>query len=394
MHLKTRLNTKPKTKPKTKSARLHPTLALVLLLAGLGGCGSGSSSNQTLNPGQSSPGAIVPDAVQPLPRVVVTTSILCNLTQQIAATTVDLTCLIEPGQDPHSYKPIPSDRKAIDQADLILYGGYDLEPGLIALVTARDDTAVKVAVYEAAVPDPLFATAHDHGDDPNHDDPSHDDPSHDDPSHDDPSHDDPSHDDKNDHQDDNNPNHGLEVESGTNLVPDPHIWHDALNNSQIATIISAQLQQLNPQEGDRYRTATSALVQEFTDLDGWIKTQVATVPPDDRRLITTHSALGYFAHRYGFQDLGAISGLSGMESLSASRLVELVEILKQAQVTAIFTESTANPRLIATLSQDSGVKVAEPPLQIEGPREGDTVQEMLQLNTCTIVNALGGTCTP
>ena len=184
------------------------------------------------------------------------------------------------------------------------------------------------------------------------------------------------------------------MESGTNLVPDPHIWHDALNNSQIATIISAQLQQLNPQEGDRYRTATSALVQEFTDLDGWIKTQVATVPPDDRRLITTHSALGYFAHRYGFQDLGAISGLSGMESLSASRLVELVEILKQAQVTAIFTESTANPRLIATLSQDSGVKVAEPPLQIEGPREGDTVQEMLQLNTCTIVNALGGTCTP
>jgi len=87
------------------------------------------------------------------------------LTKQIAGDTIDLKCLIEAGTDPHVYQPKPDDRKAIDSAKLILYGGYDFEPSLIKLIQASSNTAPKIAVNEVAVPSPLLSEdghSHDH----------------------------------------------------------------------------------------------------------------------------------------------------------------------------------------------------------------------------------------
>lgn len=63
-------------------------------------------------------------------------------------------CLIEPGADPNEYQPKPEDSKAIEQAKLILYGGYNFEPGLIKLIQASSNQAPKVAINELAVPKP------------------------------------------------------------------------------------------------------------------------------------------------------------------------------------------------------------------------------------------------
>jgi manganese/iron transport system substrate-binding protein len=86
-----------------------------------------------------------------LPQVVATTSMICDLTEPIAQDTIELTCLMDPGQDPHTYQAKPSDRRAIGEADLVLYDGYDFAPGLIGLVDASSNSAPKVPVYEAAV---------------------------------------------------------------------------------------------------------------------------------------------------------------------------------------------------------------------------------------------------
>ncbi|MHC5830012.1 MAG: metal ABC transporter solute-binding protein, Zn/Mn family, partial [Nostoc sp.] len=90
-----------------------------------------------------------------LPQVVATTSVLCDLTRQVAGNTVNLTCLIPPTADPKFYKPKPEDRKAIEQANLILYTGYNFEPNLIKLIKATKNTAPKIAVGQLGVPKPL-----------------------------------------------------------------------------------------------------------------------------------------------------------------------------------------------------------------------------------------------
>ena len=100
---------------------------------------------------------------QTSPKVVASYSVLCDLTQQIAQDTLDVTCLIEAGEDPHVYNATPSDRRAIEDADLVLYGGYGFEPDIIQMVEATDGDAPKIAVSEAAVTEPLLGAAHDHG---------------------------------------------------------------------------------------------------------------------------------------------------------------------------------------------------------------------------------------
>lgn len=88
------------------------------------------------------------------PKVVATTAILCDLTKQIAQDTIALTCLVDGGSDPHTYQPKPADRLAIEQANLILYSGYDFEPSIIKLINATSNQAPKTAVNEIAVPQP------------------------------------------------------------------------------------------------------------------------------------------------------------------------------------------------------------------------------------------------
>ena len=87
-----------------------------------------------------------------------------------------MTCLIESGADPHVYNATPTDRRAIESADLILYGGYGFEPDIIQMVEAADGDIPQIAVAEAAVSEPILGVHHDHG---SHSDEEHDDEDHD-----------------------------------------------------------------------------------------------------------------------------------------------------------------------------------------------------------------------
>ncbi|WP_088892946.1 metal ABC transporter substrate-binding protein [Leptolyngbya ohadii] len=326
--------------------------------------GSSPSSSPT---GQSSPTAS-PQADRPA--VVATTSLLCDVTRQIARDAIDLTCLMPPNQDPHVYKATPSDRRAIETADLVLYGGYSYEPELIRIVQATQTPAPKIAVYEAAVPDPLMGQPHehDHGEAEAHD---------------------------HDHAGETAGEAAGETD-GEASIPDPHVWHSATNGTKIVEVVEAQLAKLLPDRAAEFQQNTATLTGELTEIDGWIKTQVAKVPAPARQLVTTHNAFQYFAKAYGFTIKGALDGLSTEEKPSAARLAELVDTVKNSGVKAIFSETTTNPKLIESVARSANVQVAEQPLFIEGPGgEGTSApnyQAMLVENTCTVVNALGGNC--
>jgi len=279
---------------------------------------------------------------------------------------------MDPGQDPHTYQAKPSDRQAIDEADLVLYDGYDFAPGLLGLVNASSNAAPKVAVYEAAVPEPLLGAEHDH---------------------------DHAEGEAHDHAEGEAHDHAegeAHDHSEEELVADPHIWHSAVNNAAIAAVIATSLAKVNPDQAEIYTQTATTLTDQFTALDTWIQAQVNTIPTGDRKLVTTHDAFRYYADVYGIEVKGALGGLSTEAQPSAATLTDLVDQVKAAQVPAIFAESTTNPDLINTVANNAAVKVAEHPLFVAGPGGPDspaeTTQAMLVVNTCTIVNALGGTC--
>ena len=197
---------------------------------------------------------------QTSPKVVASYSVLCDLTQQIAQDTADVTCLIEAGKDPHLYSATPADRRAIETADLVLYGGYGFEPDIIQMVEATDGDTPEIAVSEVAVTEPLLGAAHDHGSHGDHHDEhddhgeeghdDHDEHGHDEHDHSDHNkagheghdhgeedhddhgkegHDEHGHDDHGEEDHDHHDEHGHDDHGEEEGEPDPHVWHDAEN---------------------------------------------------------------------------------------------------------------------------------------------------------------------
>ena len=287
--------------------------------------------------------------IESKPLVVATTPITCDLVKQIAGDTIDLKCLIEPGTDPHVYQPKPEDRKVIDTAKLVLYSGYNFEPSLIKLIQASSNPALKVAVDEIAVTNPLMMEV--------------------------------------EKSDQSN-------QKAAEKEVDPHVWHNAQNGIKIAQAINKSLSTLRPDQAATYAKNTAKLVSELEQIDTWIKIQIATIPASSRKLVTTHNALGYYAKAYNIPVEGALSGISTEEQPTPTRVKELVEIIKSNQVPTIFAEVSLNPKLITTVAKEANVKISDREIYADGlgakGSEAETYTGMLIANTRTIVEGLGG----
>jgi len=330
-------------------------VALLTLTTSLIGCSPETNQTPVVSPASRETQAVKPET---LPKVVATNSVTCGLTKEIAGETIDLKCLIDPGSDPHVYEPKPDDRKSIETAQLILYAGYNFEPSLIKLITATSNPAPKIAVNEIAVPSPLMSEeGHSH-----------------------------------DHEKESKSNPTAEKEV------DPHVWHSAKNGAEIAKTISKNLIALRPDKAETYAQNTTRITTEIDRIDTWIKAQIATIPANQRKLVTTHDALGYYSKAYGVPIEGALSGISTEEQPTATRIKELVKVIKQTQVPTIFAEITINPKLIEAVAKEANVKVSERELFADGlgakGSEGETYAEMLIANTKSIVEGLGGRYTP
>jgi manganese/iron transport system substrate-binding protein len=323
----------------------------LLAIGLLSACAAPTTTSQT------SPAA--PAATTNL-KVVATSSVLCDLTQTIAAETIDLTCLVKAGIDPHAYEPTPEDRKAIEDAQLVLHSGYDFEPSLLKLITASSASGAKVAVNEVAVPNPLMG--------------------------------------KDEHGDEEKQAAGEKSAEGEPPAeeeePDPHIWHNARNGIQMVKVIQDNLTKAAPANADLYAKNAQALTAELTQVDSWIKSQIATIPAASRKLVTTHDALGYYAEAYDIPVEGALQGLSTDEDPTAARVKELTEEIKADRVPTIFAEVTESTKLLETVAKEANVKISEQELFADGLGEtgsaGDTYPKMLIANTQAIVEGLGG----
>lgn len=339
-----------------KSLSAHPWSAVLFSLTlSLTAC----TSTPTSQTAEVTPEATPSPELANRPQVVATTSILCDITRTIAQETIDLTCLLQPGQDPHTYKPTTGDRKALEDAQLIIYGGYDLEPEIIRLLEANQNNAPKVPVFEKAVPEPLMGAGH--------------------------------------HHHDAEEEHEHAEEEAEKEAPDPHVWHNAQNGVQIAATISTELQTLNPEQKETYSRNAAALKSQLSAIDTWIKAQIATIPQSQRKLVTTHDALAYYSQAYDIP-LSALQGVSAAEKPTAASVKDLTETVKSAGIPTIFVETTTNPSVLETVAREANVKVSEQPLYVDSlgapGTEADTYPKKLISNTRAIVQGLGGQYQP
>ena len=276
------------------------------------------------------------------PSVVATNTLVADWAEQIGGDQIELTSILQPGMDPHVYEPVPADSVAFEQADLILCNGYNLEPGLIRLLNAAGANAQRLAVGEVVPP--------------------------------------------------------LDLEDSGQTVPDPHGWGDVSNVVPMVEAIRDELIALAPEHQATFTDNAATYIEELNQLHDWIGTQTATIPLNQRQLVTTHDAFQYYANAYGLSVVGTLIGISTEEQPSAQTVQQLVTVIRNLGVPAIFAETTINPQLITTVAQEAGVTLADQELYAdsigEPGSEGDSYLRMMAANTRAIVTNLGGTLTP
>ena len=157
------------------------------------------------------------------PKVISTSTIIADLTARVGGEEIDHQDILKPGDDPHVYEPVPADSVALEKADLILYNGYNLEPGLIKMINSTGIKAKKVAVGEAITP--------------------------------------------------------LQLEKEGQKVPDPHVWGSAKNGIIMVEKIRDQLIELSPEDKEIFTENAAQLIRELENLDRWITTAIETIHP-------------------------------------------------------------------------------------------------------------------
>ena len=270
-------------------------------------------------------------------KVVATSTIITDLVAQIGGEEISLTGILQPGTDPHVYEPVPGDGKVLETADVIVYNGYNLEPGIIKLMNSTGVRARKLAVGE--IVKPLKLKTH-----------------------------------------------------RGEIVPDPHVWGSAKNTIAMVNAIRDTLVELSDKDREKFTQNAAQLTKELEKLDNWIKQQIETIPPPNRKIVTSHDAFQYYADAYGMEVVGTLIGISTEEKPSAKTVKELVDAVVRVDIPTIFTETTINPDLMKTVAQEAGVKLATNQLYSDslGARGSgaDTYIKMMMVNTKTIVIGL------
>ncbi|MFM2314133.1 MAG: hypothetical protein RLZZ04_3409 [Cyanobacteriota bacterium] len=298
------------------------------------------------------------------PKVVASHNVICDLVGTIAQDTIDLTCLIDANQDPHTYKPTPRDRQAIEEAQLIFYGGYELEPQITKLLTTTKNP--KIALYERVVTEPMMMAAEDHH-----------------------------HEAEDDHHEAEESSESASAESTPDkpeLEPDPHVWHNVENTVKIVDLIQSTLLQANPPAAAQYSENSATLTKQLRELDTWVKDQLATIPEGQKVLVTTHDSLHYYVKAYSLEDYQTLHGLSAESTPTASQVKKLTEEIKQTGVPTIFAESTASDRVLQNVARAAKVELSPDKLYADGLGDAKNYVEMMSHNTCAIVDGLGGKC--
>ena len=302
--------------------------------------------------------------------VVATTPMIGEFVNQIGGDSINLTVLMPPEANPHTYEPAPQDAGTIADADLVFYTGLMYEPApLIELL----ENSVCGSEALAEVGESVFPIEFKEG---GHDD-HHDD--HGEKGHDD--HDEEGHD---DHDEEGHEGHG-------HGAYDPHFWFDPNRVAYAAEFIESKLIERDPSNTASYQAAGDAYVNVLNSLTGQVSQLIASIPSQNRKLITTHESLGYLEAKFGIEVLSTIiPDLDSSNEISPSQLVGVIDVIEDNNVKVIFIEAEAPSVYSETIVAETGIKAVEG-LWVETLRPGQTYPEFLITAVELIVENLSNT---
>jgi zinc/manganese transport system substrate-binding protein len=244
--------------------------------------------------------------------IVVTYSILGSVVKDLVGDAADVTVIIPNGLDPHEFEPSAKDIEAINKADLVVENGLGLEEGMMKTLDAARANGVKFFTASEQI-------------DVRH----------------------------------VGPGEGIPSGDPDQVIgaPDPHLWTDPLT---MKGVIAALAPVLQTGLGLDVSAGAAGLESRLDELNSQVADMLSVVPPDDRKLVTGHESMGYFAQRYGFKLVGVIvPSLSSQAEVSAADLAALKQAVEENRVKAIFTEIGTSPSVARTIADETGVKVVE-----------------------------------
>jgi len=275
--------------------------------------------------------------------VVATTGMIADAAREVGGDHVAVQALMGPGVDPHSYRQTRSDIVAMTRADLVLWHGLYLEAQLEDFLLDLAGRKPVVAVAEALPRNLLIG----------HDD----------------------YDDK----------------------LDPHVWMNPNLWARVVTRIRDALIEAAPEHEAAFAANAQAHLAELEALATYTTRVLASVPADDRVLLTSHDAFNYFGSAYGFEVIG-IQGISTESEAGLQRIAELVDLLVERDIRAVFVETSVSDRNIRALVEGAaarghaveiGGELYSDAMGPPGTYEG-TYLGMIDHNATTIARALGG----
>ena len=290
-------------------------------------------------------------------RATVTVGMVADLVREIGGERLEVTQLLGSGVDPHLYKPTRDDVTLLTKADIVFFNGLYLEGKMAETLQRLSEKKRSVAVAERLNPERL------------------------------------------------NPERlnaeGLNAEHTGDEHPDPHVWMDVSLWSEVAQVIGDELSQYDPTHKEDYQKRTQELRAKLDALHQYGQTQIASIPKDQRVLVTSHDAFRYFGRAYGIE-VEEIQGISTESEAGLQRMNELVDMLVSRKVQAVFVESSVPKESIESLllgAQNRGHKVTiaaelySDAMGDAGTYEG-TYIGMMDHNLSSIARALGSTTVP
>ncbi len=288
-----------------------------------------------------------PSDVQKL-SVITTTNFAADWARIVGGDRVEVFSLLPTGGDPHSWQPGAADVARLAKADLVLSIGLGLEGGwLDELIDNASAEETAMATLGDAI-DPIEFAVTGHGDE------------------------------EEEEEDDHGP-------------LDPHFWFDPMRVKLAVNDIAEQLALLDPGSADTFRANARAYGAELDAVHAWAEQQLSAIPEERRVLVTSHDSFTYFAVVYGFEVVGTVlpGGTTEVDP-SARDVAELIGVIEEHGVGAVFGETTVSDRVAKSISQETGVEFValhSGSLGAEGSG-ADTYLGMFRQNIEAIANAL------
>jgi zinc/manganese transport system substrate-binding protein len=244
--------------------------------------------------------------------IVVTYSILGSIVKDLVGDSANVIILMPNGADPHEWEPSAKDIEILNKADLIVQNGLGLEGGMQKALNEARRNGIRTFIASEHI------TIRKVGE-----------------------------------------GEGIPIGDPDQAVgaEDPHLWTDPLT---VKSVVAALGEQLKSDVGVDVDNRSSDLQARLDSLNKELSSMIAELPQINRKLVTGHESMGYFAQRYGFKLVGAIiPSITTQAEVSAADLAALKKLIQENNVKAIFTELGTSPTVAKAIGAETGVKVIE-----------------------------------